>query len=75
MQLLKWPLYLLPPSKKLSPCMIGFLGSQGYNTKGLGDGTFYNGSLTAQSVYNTMGNPAIMIGKQPTRCFVGLGSD
>lgn len=48
--------------KKLSQCMIGFLGSQGYNTKGLGDVTFYNGSLTAQSVYNTMGNPAITIG-------------
>ena len=48
--------------KKLSQCMIGFLGSQGYNTNGLGDVTFYNGSLTAQSVYNTMGNPAITIG-------------
>lgn len=48
--------------EKLSQCMINFIGSQGYNTSGLGDVTFYRGSLTAQSVYNTMGNPAITIG-------------
>ena len=49
-------------TKKLSTCMISFLGSQGYNTKGLDQVTFYNGSLTAQSVAATMGNPAITIG-------------
>lgn len=48
--------------KKLSQCMINFIGSQGYNTNGLGNVTFYRGSLTAQSVYSTMGNPAITIG-------------
>jgi len=42
--------------------MINFIGSQGYNTNGLSNVTFYRGSLTGQSVYNTMGNPAIKIG-------------
>jgi RHS repeat-associated protein len=48
--------------KKVSQCMINFIASQGYNTSGLENVTFYKGSLTAQSVYNTMGNPAITIG-------------
>jgi RHS repeat-associated protein len=48
--------------KKLSQCMIGFLKSQGYNGAGLDQVTFYGGSLTAETIRTTMGNPAITIG-------------
>jgi RHS repeat-associated protein len=52
-----------PQTKMLSPCMISFLGTQGFNSKNLSDVTFYdgaNGSLIASTAFSN-GNPAITV--------------
>ncbi len=53
-----------PQSKKLSPCMINFLGSQGLGAPNLGDVTFHRGdggNIAARTAF-ARGNPAITIG-------------